>query len=96
MAYTKVVHNSRNVQTVYFDTPAGWEQWFYLISDQHHDSINCNRKLEKEHLDLALERNAYIISAGDTFDLMQGKFDPRKTFVGIRQEYIDAMKKKGV
>ena len=95
MAYTKIVHNSRNVQTVYFDAAAGWEQWFLLVSDQHHDSISCARKLEKEHLDLALERNAYIISAGDTFDLCQGKFDPRKTFIGLRPEYLDAMNKKG-
>jgi len=95
MAYQKVIHNARNVQTVYFDSSGGFEQWFLLVSDQHHDSINCNRKLEKEHLDLALERSAYIISAGDTYDLMQGKYDPRKTYDGIRPEYIHKMNSLG-
>ena len=92
MPATKIVHNSRNVQTIHFDdVKSGWEQWFMLISDQHHDAIDCNRKFEKEHLDLALERNAYIISAGDTFDMMQGKFDPRKSYAGMRPEYSHQM-----
>jgi len=92
MPASKIVHNSRNVQTIYFDdVKAGWEKWFMLISDQHHDAIDCNRKFEKEHLDLALARNAYIISAGDTFDMMQGKFDPRKSYAGMRPEYLHQM-----
>ena len=92
MTASKIVHNSRNVQTIYFDNvKSGWEQWFMLISDQHHDSVDCNRKLEKEHLDLALQRNAYIISAGDTLDMMQGKFDPRKSYSAMRPEYLHKM-----
>jgi len=92
MQANKIVHNHRNVQTIHFDdVKSGWEQWFFLISDQHHDAIDCNRKFEKEHLDLALERNAYIISAGDTFDMMQGKFDPRKSYAGMRPEYLHKM-----
>jgi len=92
MPATKIVHNSRNVQTISFgDIKSGWEQWFMLISDQHHDAIDSNRKFEKEHLDLALERKAYIISAGDTFDMMQGKFDPRKSYAGMRPEYSHQM-----
>jgi len=96
MPANRIVHNSRNVQTLYFDdVHSGWEQWFMLISDQHHDAIDCNRKFEKEHLDLALERNAYIISAGDTFDMMQGKFDPRKSYASMRPEFLHKMIEKG-
>jgi len=92
MPASKIVHNSRNVQTIYFDdVKTGWEQWFLLISDQHHDAIDCNRKFEKEHLDLALARNAYIISAGDTFDMMQGKYDPRKSYASMRPEFLHQM-----
>jgi len=95
MPATKIVHNSRNVLTAYFEITGGWKQWFLLVSDQHHDSIDCARKYEKEHLDLALERDAYIISAGDTFDMMQGKFDPRKSYHGMRPEYLHEMITQG-
>jgi predicted phosphodiesterase len=91
----KIVHNSRNVLTVYFEINKDFEQWVLLVSDQHHDSTVCNRRMEKEHLDLAMERNALIISAGDTFDMMQGKFDPRKTYTNMRKEYTDEMNKTG-
>jgi predicted phosphodiesterase len=92
----KIVHSSRNVQTIYFDdVKSGWEQWVLLISDQHHDAIDCNRKLEKEHLELALERDALIVSAGDTFDMMQGKYDPRKSYAGMRPEYLMEMISRG-
>jgi predicted phosphodiesterase len=96
MTADKIVHNSRNVQTVYFENvKSGWEQWVLLVSDQHHDSHDCARKLEKEHLDLALSRGAYIISAGDTFDMMQGHYDPRKSYAGMRPEYLMQMIDQG-
>jgi hypothetical protein len=66
--------------------PNGWEQWLLLVSDQHHDNQFCDRKLEREHLDLALERNALILSFGDTFCAMQGKYDPRKSQEALRPE----------
>jgi hypothetical protein len=43
--------------------------------------------LEKLHLDKALERNALIIDGGDLFDAMQGKYDPRRSYSGLRPEY---------
>jgi hypothetical protein len=60
---------------------------FMLSSDRHHDSIACDRDLEKKHLDEALRREALIIDAGDLFDCMQGKFDPRKNYDELRPEY---------
>jgi hypothetical protein len=65
---------------------AGWEQYILLISDNHHDSPYCNRKLEKAHLDLAKERGALILFGGDVFDAMNGKYDPRRSLDDVRPE----------
>jgi hypothetical protein len=70
-----------NVLTVRMDgISAGWEKYLMLVSDQHHDSPYCDRKLEKAHLEKAMERDALIFFGGDTFDAMQGKHDPRATY----------------
>jgi len=82
---------SRNVLAVRYDEIAtGWEAWVLLRSDVHYDSVKSKRKLEKKHLELAKERNALIFDFGDTFDGMQGKFDPRRTLTEVRPEYADA------
>lgn len=89
--------SSRNVLTVRFDEIAsGWEQWVLLTSDRHHDSPDCDRKLERVHLELAKKRNALIFDFGDLFDAMQGKFDPRRSMDDIRPEdvcetYLDSI-----
>ena len=57
-------------------------------SDRHHDSIHCNRSLETQHLKEAQARNAMIIDAGDLFDAMAGKYDPRRSYDDLRQEYL--------
>lgn len=51
---------------------------YLLISDVHYDNPKCNRKLLKQHLDLALEKDAGILIGGDLFCVMQGKYDPRR------------------
>lgn len=63
------------------------EQWFLLRSDAHHDSADCDRVMEKKHLDQALERNALIIDYGDVFDAMQGRHDKRQSKMNLRPEY---------
>lgn len=76
-----------NVTTVRFDSiSVGDDIWVLLRSDAHHDSPYCNRKLERRHLELAKQRNALILDCGDTFDAMQGKFDPRRTMEDVREE----------
>jgi predicted phosphodiesterase len=86
-----------NVISIHLDNiSAGWEQYIMLVSDQHHDSPNCNRKLEKEHLDKAMEREALIFMGGDTFDAMQGKHDPRANYSHLepflkKDNYFDAI-----
>jgi predicted phosphodiesterase len=84
----KIEKTSANVLTVRFDeVAAGWEQWLMLSSDRHHDSPTCNRELERKQLEKAVERQALIIDDGDLFDVMQGKFDPRRSYSGLRPEY---------
>lgn len=85
---TRVVHTSHNVCTVHFDyVYDGWEQWVLISSDRHHDSMWCERDLEIEHLELAKKRNALIVDCGDVFDVMQGKYDPRRSYRDLRPEY---------
>ncbi len=76
------------VTTIRMDDPRkGWEQWNLLMSDNHHDSIYCNRDLETEHLEEAKKRNARVFIFGDFFDAMQGRFDPRRSMDELRKEY---------
>lgn len=86
-----VAHPSPNVCAVYFDhVSAEWEQWILLTSDRHHDSKWCDRDLEKAHLDRMVERGGYCVDVGDLFDMMQGRFDPRRTYKELRPEYATA------
>lgn len=75
---------------------SGWEQWILLRSDAHHDSPFCDRKLEKKHLDEALDKNAMILDGGDFFDAMQGRKDPRASYDNLdlalkTDNYFDAL-----
>lgn len=89
----QIEKNSVNVLTVKFDNVReGWEKWFLLSSDRHHDSGDCNRELEVEHLELAEKRNAHVLDFGDLFDAMQGKYDPRRSYPEMRDEYVKRMK----
>jgi UDP-2,3-diacylglucosamine pyrophosphatase LpxH len=66
---------------------AGWEQWFLLISDVHWDNPHCIRRLLEKHLTQAQNRNAPVLSFGDFFCAMQGKFDKRASKDSIRPEH---------
>jgi len=79
------------VLTVRFpDVAQGWEHWVLLRSDAHHDSPSCNRKLERRHLDMMVERDGSWADFGDLFDAMQGKYDPRRNFDEILPEDVGA------
>jgi hypothetical protein len=75
------------VLSVYDSVFTGWEQWYLLVSDVHHDSALCNRDLELTHLKKAKDKNARILYFGDFFDAMQGRFDPRRSMEELRPEY---------
>lgn len=70
--------------------------WALLVSDLHWDNPHCNRKLLAKHFDEAVERNAPILSIGDFFCAMQGKYDKRSSKECVRPEhqkdhYLDAL-----
>lgn len=90
--------NSDNVLTIRENAPNGWEQYVLLMSDNHHDSPLCDRKLEKKHLDEAKQKNAWIFQGGDLFDAMQGRKDPRSSYDNLDPElkgddYLDRLVK---
>jgi len=93
-----------NVITVDFpDVRAGWEQWWMVSADRHWDNPHSNRRLQREHLELAKKRNAIITEIGDTYCCMEGRFDPRRTNVGVnvraehqRKDYLGALTRTGV
>ena len=62
-------------------------RYMLFISDVHIDSIHCDRDKLKQHLDLALERNAPVFIFGDLLDLMQGKYDPRSNKADLNPKY---------
>ena len=89
---TKITRVSRNVHAVYCEK----EIQLLLLSDLHWDNPKCDRVLLKNHMDEAVKRGAKIILNGDTFCMMQGKYDPRRSKKDIRPEhnkanYIDAV-----
>jgi hypothetical protein len=51
--------------------------WVLLSSDWHWDSVKCNREKLAADLALAKRVNAAVLSIGDHFDAMGGKYDPR-------------------
>lgn len=82
------VKNARNVLSVRFDKVVmGWSQTVLLSSDRHHDALHSDRELEKKHLDRAKELGALIIDVGDLFDAMQGRYDPRRSYEDLRDEF---------
>ena len=88
--------NSGNVLTVREDAPNGWEQYVLLMSDNHHDSPLCDRKLEEKHLKEARAKGAWILQAGDLFDAMQGRKDPRSSYDNLDpalkgDDYLDRL-----
>jgi hypothetical protein len=75
------------VTSIDYDVFAGWEQWLLFTSDNHFDSIYCNREVMRAHFDEAKARNARIFVLGDFFDAMQGRYDPRRSMPELRPEY---------
>jgi len=64
------IEQKNAVISLYFDVRSGWQQYFLLRSDVHHDSVACAVDLERDHLEEARRLNAYILDFGDLFDAM--------------------------
>lgn len=58
-----------------------------LMSDIHFDSSLCDLVLFEKHLKLAEELQAPVLIAGDFFDAMQGRDDPRRSIEDLKAEY---------
>lgn len=84
----KVQEYGRNLHAIHFPISATRDQNFLLMSDVHFDSVKCDRKLLKAHLDEAKEIGAIVLDNGDFFDAMQGKRDPRSDSRLMRPEYV--------
>jgi hypothetical protein len=85
----EIVHNSRNVMTVYVsNVKTGFNLSVLARGDAHHDNTRNDRVLEKEHLDEAVDKNALIFDVGDLFCAMNGKYDPRRSYSDMRPEYV--------
>jgi hypothetical protein len=79
----------RNIHVITFEkslSEAG-PQYILLTGDRHWDNPHSKRKLQKQHLEMAKERNAPIIDIGDFFCAMQGKYDPRRSYENLREEH---------
>ena len=63
-----------------------WEQYILLTSDVHFDNPHCRQDLFRRHAQMAVERNAPIMSFGDFFCGMQGRNDPRSEKGHTREE----------
>jgi predicted phosphodiesterase len=66
----------------------GDEQWFLLRSDAHHDSAQADNRMEREHLDEAVARDAYVLDFGDLFDAMQSPHDRRASMGGRKSDHM--------
>ena len=75
------------VTSIYNNIQTGQEIWNLYVSDVHFDSVFCNRDLFKSHLDEAVKRNANVCIFGDYFDSMQGRYDKRRSYPLLREEY---------
>ena len=92
---------SRNVHVATF-TARNIEHdgWVLLVSDVHWDNPKCDRKKLKRDFDEAVKRDALILSNGDFFCAMQGKYDRRSSKKDLRPEhqsnnYLDALVETG-
>lgn len=63
------------------------EQWIYLSSDWHWDSVKCDRDSLERDLKAAQDIGAVVCSFGDHFDCMGGKYDPRSSKGELRPEF---------
>lgn len=94
----RVVQHHRNIHSVELDNESARDEWWFLLSgDRHHDNPHALHSLERKHLDEAVARNAGVLDVGDLFCAMSGRFDPRRSKHGVREEdalandYLDSI-----
>lgn len=63
--------------------------WFLLSADWHWDNPKSRLDILERDLKKAKEVGAFVISAGDHFCAMQGKYDKRSSKDAIRPEHVE-------
>ena len=79
----------------------GWIQRVLFTSDEHTDSPECALDILLDDYREAKETGAYIVSAGDFFDVINSREDRRRSMSSLRDEhkvdnYVDAVLEFGV
>ena len=94
----QVIKHQRNVHEIILSKD---NNKLAMLSDVHWDNPKCNHDVLLQDLNYCKENNIPIMLNGDTFCLMQGKWDPRGNKSDIRPEhnkadYLDAVIKTAV
>lgn len=89
----QVIKHTRNVHEIILSKD---NAKIAMLSDLHWDNPKCNHDVLLRDLEYCKENNIPIMLNGDTFCLMQGKWDPRGNKSDIRPEhnkanYLDAV-----
>jgi len=82
----KVLKSKDNFHVFEMNTKE-WGMGIQHMSDIHIDNPKCNRSAFIEHLKEAVAMDYGIVITGDLLCLMNGKYDPRRSKSGIRNEY---------
>ena len=80
--------HGRNVLELFVSQKQNYK--FACLSDIHFDNAKCDRKLLKKHLDYCKNNEIPVLINGDFFCLMQGKYDPRKSYSDLLPQYMGA------
>ena len=92
-----VSEQSRNIHYVDLIGDSVNDEWtFVLASDIHWDSPHCERDAWDGVLKRAAAGRQGVMVFGDALDLMEGRYDPRRSRRGVRPEfdhaeYLDAV-----
>jgi hypothetical protein len=85
----KIESGEQGVWRVPFDGGRYPHLWVLLSADWHWDNPKTRLDLIERDLKLAKKHSAMVISAGDHFCAMQGKYDKRSSKDSIRPEHMD-------
>lgn len=86
----------QGVHKVEFSANGASELWVLITADWHWDNPKCRLDLIERDLKLAKDIGAMVLSCGDHFCAMQGKYDKRSSKDSLRPEhqtgsYLDAL-----
>lgn len=96
------VEHGPNIHELEIDLPSRSSEFrILLVSDMHWDNPHCDRKLLAKHLGQAVACGAPILSVGDLYCAMQGKYDRRSDKSCVLPEhqhgdYLDRLVSTGV